>query len=292
MVTPTKETSRVIVRLPTGFMALFIALVLLATPTLQGQEYLSTGEVATIGGGAAAVFGLAHLVGNADSTRNPLIGGPLPLEASLQRWLGGRCSLGQTNFLDNKRGSSYTAITAALLLVSADLAWPRYEKGKELGQDLFLFTSGVLATQGATSLLKTIVARPRPLLCLEPELAGQRKKIDNYYDRQSFPSGHTSSAFFACAYLNLRLRAIMRRELHAGEYRDYRWLPPTVLFSWASFVGWSRIHAYKHFVSDVMVGAAVGVLMAELFYQFADDPDVTDNVSGGAPMVVSYRWTF
>ena len=55
----------------------------------------------------------------------------------------------------------------------------------------------------------------------------------------------------------------MRQELHAGEYRDYRWAPPTVLFSWASFVGWSRIHAYKHFVSDVMVGAAVGVLPAE-----------------------------
>ena len=84
----------------------------------------------------------------------------------------------------------------------------------------------------------------------------------------------------------------MRQELHPGEYRDYRWAPPTLLFSWATFVGWSRIHAYKHFVSDVLVGAAVGVLMAELFYRFADTPEITGDDASGTPLLVSYRWEF
>lgn len=279
-------------RVPTGFITLLVGLIVMATPVLRAEEYLSTGEVASIAGGAGTLLGLNHLLGKPDSLRRPLIGGPLPMEASMQRWLGGQCSAGQRNFLDNRAGSAYTPISAAVLLISADLSWPRHERGKELAQDLFLYSTGLLATKGVTGLLKNIVARPRPLLCLEPDLASQRAEIDYRYDRQSFVSGHTSSAFFASAYLNLRLRAIMRHELHSAEYREYRWVPPTVLFSWASFVGWSRIHAYKHFVSDVVVGAAVGVLMAELFYNFANDPRNTANESSKAPILVSYRWTF
>lgn len=292
MVRSVANINRRTTRVPTGFVALLVGLILVTTPVLRAQEYLSTGEVASIAGGTGAVLGLNYLVGKPDSSRRPLIGGPLPMEASLQRWLGGQCSIGKRNFLDNSAGSAYTPVAAAFLLASVDLSWPRHETGKELGQDMFLYTSGLLVTKGVTGLLKNIVARPRPLLCLEPELASQRTEIDYRYDRQSFISGHTSSAFFASAYLNLRLRTIMRHELHPGEYRDYRWVPPTVLFSWASFVGWSRIHAYKHFVSDVVVGAAVGVLMAELFYNFANDPKTTAIESGKAPILVSYRWTF
>lgn len=292
MVRSVANINRRTTRVPTGFVALLVGLILVTTPVLRAQEYLSTGEVASIAGGTGAVLGLNYLVGKPDSSRRPLIGGPLPMEASLQRWLGGQCSIGKRNFLDNSAGSAYTPVAAAFLLASVDLSWPRHETGKELGQDMFLYTSGLLVTKGVTGLLKNIVARPRPLLCLEPELASQRTEIDYRYDRQSFISGHTSSAFFASAYLNLRLRTIMRHELHPGEYHDYRWVPPTVLFSWASFVGWSRIHAYKHFVSDVVVGAAVGVLMAELFYNFANDPKITANESSKAPILVSYRWTF
>lgn len=292
MVRSVANFNRRATRVPAKFTALIVGLVLATTSALPAQEYLSTGEVVSIAGGTGALFGLNHLVSKPDSARRPLIGGPLPMEASMQRWLGGQCSIGQRNFLDNSAGSAYTPIAAAFLLVSADLSWPRYESGKELGQDLFLYSTGLLATKSVTGLLKNIVARPRPLLCLEPDLANKRTEFDYRYDRQSFVSGHTSSAFFASAYLNLRARAIMRQELHPGEYRDYRWAPPTLLFSWASFVGWSRVHAYKHFVSDVVVGAAVGVLLAELFYNFGDDPKVVGNTGGKAPMFLSYRWTF
>lgn len=277
---------------PMHWALLVVVLLLMTSPVSQAEDFLSTGEIASIAGGAGVLLWLNHQAGRSDSVGKSWINGPLPMEASLQRLLGGQYRVGKRHFLDNSAGSAYTPIAAGFLLASADLSWPRNNRGKEIGQDLFLYTTGLLATKGVTGIFKNIVSRPRPLLCLEPELAGQRETIDNRYDHQAFPSGHTSSAFFASAYLNLRLRAIMRQELHAGEYRDYRWAPPTLLFSWATLVGWSRIHAYKHFVSDVVAGAAVGVLMAELFYRFADDPEITGDAGGEAPILVSYRWTF
>ena len=40
------------------------------------------------------------------------------------------------------------------------------------------------------------------------------------------------------------------------EYRGMAWL----LFSWAALVGISRIFVGKHFLGDVLVGTAVGLL--------------------------------
>ena len=62
----------------------------------------------------------------------------------------------------------------------------------------------------------------------------------------------------------------MRQRLTSAEYRNYRWTAPVALFGWASFVGWTRIHAYQHFFSDVVVGAAAGILAGEFFYSFSN----------------------
>ena len=156
-------------------------------------------------------------------------------------------------------------------MFTADLKWPQADKqGKLAVQNLFLYGAGLLATKGVTDLTKGIVARPRPLPCLEPELAGLRTNIDHAYDHNSFFSGHASSAFFAMTFLNKRIRAIMRNEMTVGKYDKYSWVSPAFSFSWATFVGWTRIHAYKHFPTDIIVGAAAGILMAELFYSFND----------------------
>jgi membrane-associated phospholipid phosphatase len=288
------ECVRIQYRVISSAVLLLVATVVMAMPVSSeaAEEFLTTGEVVAITGGAVATAGLGQLLKNIDSTRTPLIKGPLPLESSLQRWLGGKCGEGKRNFLDDRSGSMFTPAAAGLVLLSSNLAWPRADQGREAAQDMFLFGMGLFTTKGITGLAKSIVARPRPLLCLEPDLAAGREVAKYSYDHSSFFSGHTSGAFFSCAFLNLRLRAIMRSELHDSEYRNYRWAPPTLLFGWATFVGWSRIHAYKHYVSDVVVGAAVGTLMAELFYSFADDYDQSSGADNPAPMLIFYSYSF
>jgi len=283
-------------RRPVQLGALVLIAALTASAPSAGasstEEFLSTGEVAAVTGGAVVSVALGQFLGRVDTSRAPLIKGPLPFEEALQRGFGGECRLGKRNFLDDTKGGMYTPAGAGLLLLSADLAWPRADRGKETAQDIFLYGMGLFTTKGLTSITKAIVRRPRPLLCLEPDLADQRENPNYGFDRSSFFSGHTSSAFFSCAFLNLRLRDIMRRELSTDDYRTYRWAPPTFLFSWAAVVGWSRVHAYRHYVSDVVVGAVVGALMADLFYDIGEDTNSPTSDSGASPMLISFRYTF
>ena len=259
------------------------------------QEYLSAGEVAAISAASVGITYLGVKVRSSAHDNKSLIHGPILFDSQLQRLLGGTCREEKTNFLDNTVGSAATPVVFGTILLASDLSWPQTEdKGKLAAQDMFLFSSGLLATKGITSLAKGLVARERPLLCLEPGIAEMRQQIDTAFDRNSFFSGHASSAFFSAVYLNKRLRSIMRHELTPDEYDGWSWAPPTLLFGWASFVGWTRIHAYRHFFSDVAAGALAGFLVAELFYSF-NDSDLITNSSGqqsSSPPLVTFRFTF
>ena len=61
-------------------------------------------------------------------------------------------------------------------------------------------------------------------------------------DNKSFPSGHASASFAAAATIEKRYG------WHVG-------LPAHIV---AAFVGVSRVEARKHFVGDVLIGAAIG----------------------------------
>ena len=262
-------------------------------PAARGGDYLTGGEVAAIGGGTAAVFVIANRVNKFDSTRSIYWQQPTSLERSLQYALGGTYYPGKTNFLDGRTGSAITPVATSLLLLGSDLAYPQGDKSKNLLQNQFLFVTGIAATKAVTGLTKGLFRRPRPMLSLEPALAAQRSEIDFRYDHQSFVSGHASSAFFAMTFLNLRTRAIMRSEMSAEAYRTWRWVPPVVCFSWASYVGWSRVSIFKHYVTDIAAGALTGWLLAELFATFADPHSpggAGDNRTSQAP--VFFRLSF
>ena len=61
--------------------------------------------------------------------------------------------------------------------------------------------------------------------------------------RTSFPSGHTSGSFASATIL----------------HRSFGWKAGVPAFAFASMVGASRISENKHFLSDVVFGAAVGI---------------------------------
>lgn len=106
-----------------------------------------------------------------------------------------------------------------------------------------------LWTEAVTEALKAGVGRERPVLYTSdatPEDAGDRNNV------RSFPSGHTSVAFsLATSYW------LSRREL-TGSPGVPGWLAVAA----AGGVGVMRIAAGKHFPSDVLAGAALGMVSA------------------------------
>ncbi len=252
-------------------------------------DYLSAGEAGTIAAGSTALFLTGLSIASFDSTHAAHWNQPLPGERRLQRLLGGRYYPDKSNLFARRLGGAIVPAIALAAIAATDLAYPALDRDRDFGQDMLLFTSGLLAVQGVTGIAKGLVKRSRPMITLEPELAARRTGSRYDFDRKSFFSGHTSTAFFAMTYANKRVRSAMYREMDRDHYRHWRWLPPIIAYGSATAVGWSRIAAYDHYVSDVAVGALVGWLAAELFYAFGDQTyrDLTN--SENTPLFISIR---
>lgn len=263
------------------------------TASSEAKNYLSANEAAALTLGTGTLAAIGNIVKNT-RTRDGKSGwtAPLPGEEKLLHYLGGKYYPGKTNFLDTRFGAFATPAVALPLLVGINMKWPRNEKGKDVSQDLFLLSTGLLATNGITELFKGIFRRQRPFVLLDSNITGDGERINPAFNNQSFFSGHTSIAFYTVTYLNLRLRTAMRQNLSAEEYKNWRWLSPTVLYGWATFVGWSRIHSYKHYPSDVLIGALVGSLLGELFYSLNDKLSSNDDIYVSKPVLIKINIKF
>lgn len=76
-------------------------------------------------------------------------------------------------------------------------------------------------------------------------------------NRPSFPSGHTATAFMGATLL-------------AHEYGHRSIWAPIAGYTFATTTGILRILNNRHYVSDVLVGAAIGIVTAELAYWATD----------------------
>ncbi len=94
------------------------------------------------------------------------------------------------------------------------------------------FAYSYLLSTGSVQLLKHTIHRERP----------------NHGD-QSFPSGHTANGFVAASFLQFR----------------YGWQYGAPAYAAAAVTGYSRIQAKKHWTTDVLVGAAIGIGASFLF---------------------------
>lgn len=68
----------------------------------------------------------------------------------------------------------------------------------------------------------------------------------------AFPSGHTSTAFTTAMNLSLAIP---------------KWYVAVPAFTWASAVGYARMHLGVHYPSDVLMGAVVGAGSAWLSHK-------------------------
>lgn len=139
---------------------------------------------------------------------------------------------------------------AGLLWIVLSVLMLCFKKTRKAGLlALLALALGTLVTNMA---LKPLVARPRPWLTVE----GLFFLVEEH-DPNSFPSGHTCAAFAAAGVWFMTL--------------PKRWMGITGLVL-AMLMGLSRLYVGVHFPSDVLVGAAVGLLCAWLVwrgYRFA-----------------------
>lgn len=113
-----------------------------------------------------------------------------------------------------------------------------------------------LLAGGCVSLIKPLFSRPRPAVVLAERSANgnPNASADATWEAKwnsSFPSGHTATAFAFARSLAMVAPSVA-----------------PVAFLAASGTGLSRMYEQRHYFSDCVAGAGVGVLIAQLFWTF------------------------
>lgn len=131
--------------------------------------------------------------------------------------------------------TSVTATSIAVpltLLIVSQTSHNKVTFNNGLKSALAISVSMTLATS-----LKYAIGRPRPYSTY-PDI--QRLSSDF---TPSFPSGHTTSAFCTATSLSLMYP---------------KWYVIVPAYSWATFVGYSRMHLGMHYPLDLLAGAILG----------------------------------
>lgn len=117
------------------------------------------------------------------------------------------------------------------------LDWIGVKSKHGFGDKVGLMLTGGIIMLGTVHALKSTTNIERP------------DKSNN----DSFPSGHTANAFFGAAVL-------------AEEYKDQSIIYPIAGYTVATATGIFRILNNRHWASDVLVGAGIGILSAKAAY--------------------------
>lgn len=123
------------------------------------------------------------------------------------------------------------------------------------------FIKSYLVTASATYILKYTIKKQRP-----------------NGGMHSFPSGHTSSAFSGASFIQ----------------RRYGWKYGIPAYALATFTGYSRVYAKKHYTIDVVAGALIGIGSTYLFttpYQ-KEHMELTFNTTSENDFLVGFKYRF
>ena len=104
-------------------------------------------------------------------------------------------------------------------------------------------------------IIKSYFDAPRPAVFLKEMNYSHFVEGVTLHNYNSFPSGHTASAFALAVILAISLKN--------------KWYGLILLFV-ATMVGYSRIYLSQHFMVDVFVGSFIGVLSGVTIYLFLE----------------------
>lgn len=134
------------------------------------------------------------------------------------------------------------SIAAPILIFGTGLI----EKDQDLKQKGLMIGESFLVTTIVATALKHTINRPRPF-----ETYPDIQKL-SAGGSSSFPSGHTSDAFSTATSLSLAFP---------------KWYVIAPSYTYATLVGYSRMHLGVHYPSDVLAGAVIGAGSAFLCYK-------------------------
>jgi membrane-associated phospholipid phosphatase len=138
--------------------------------------------------------------------------------------------------------------------------------GNRRVQDLGLHASGaVVLANIVTGGIKVIAGRARPYVDSSNARNFHPMRGLREQDYQSFPSGHSTAAFAFASVVSAET---------SHWWPDGRWPVGIATYGLATLTGMSRIYNYKHWASDVLVGAAIGTITGlKLFRYQHSHPD-------------------
>jgi membrane-associated phospholipid phosphatase len=149
----------------------------------------------------------------------------------------------------SRGGSLYTTsgLAGAFYLIG------RATKNRRARETGLLGLEAIVDTQIVVTALKTATQRPRPLV---DNASGE------FFDGgRSFPSGHAANSWALATVL-------------AYEYGTGRPLVRFTAYGLATVISLSRYTGQKHFLSDVLVGSAIGFGIGRYVYRTNHDPSL------------------
>ena len=143
------------------------------------------------------------------------------------------------------RSEPYVAVGVPVAMAVA--AWIKHDKG--LLKDAVYVGTSVAGAFVVTYGMKCLVDRERPY-----DKYPDRVHAYSHEGSPSFPSGHTAAAFMAATLLY-------------KEYGFKGYWVGLVAYAAAIVTGFTRILNNRHWLFDVIIGAALGILLTDLAFR-------------------------
>lgn len=134
----------------------------------------------------------------------------------------------------------------SFILISGIFTYGLLAKDKKCVSTALLAIESFTLASLVTRIPKTLVGRERP----DNWQGDGPFTFNGPFGGSSFPSGHTTASFAVASVI-------------ATQFRDSKWIPITA-YSVAGLAGLSRIYDNKHWLTDVVAGAAIGTLVGNL----------------------------
>lgn len=182
-----------------------------------------------------------------ENKANELVESILPYEKDLFLWLNGSHDV----FWDSFMWIYSNKLTwIPLLIVAIGVFVYKIKWQKALILVLCMILLGLLCDQLSAGVIKPIFSRFRPTH--HPNYENLVETVNNYRGgRYGFISAHAANGFGLATFVSLIYR--------------YRYLTIT-LFLWATLTAYSRIYLGVHFISDIVGGALLGLLLGYLIF--------------------------